>query len=108
MGCRVFIFTYYEFIRNNQMTDETFISEKTGKRYKLVISRDDLNDYIIREIIEPKIENTDWVQYVDDRGQTAGMFEVREEHGKSLAYVLEIRKASGEVWKRINGDWVRL
>lgn len=89
------------------MTDETFISEKTGKRYK--VCRDySVGGYIcIQEIIEPKLEENDW--YLDKEdcvwiwANTIGDWAMKDGNE-----ILEVRKANKEHWKRINNEWVKL
>ncbi len=98
------------------MTDETFISEKTGKRYKLGLNAEIItnhreqsvitfNSYVVlREIIEPKLEVGDWIQ----AGGTYNICIVNTCLSlNQWTEPTEIRKASGEVWKRINGEWQR-
>lgn len=60
---------------------------------------------LLRKIEEPELEVGDWAKYVDDKGLIIGMFEIRDEHGASLTGCAEIRKATGEVWQKIEGVW---
>ena len=85
------------------MTDEIFISEKTGKRYK--IKPHDLGGTLIdlREIIEPKLEFNDWVKkeccYDDE------IYIVKFPYSWDIKNYIEIRKASGEIWVKKDGVW---
>lgn len=92
------------------MTDEIFVSEKTGKRYRYEPSCIDLPKTlygILTEIIEPKMEVGDFVAYSDKNGEHSGVFRYRGIMGNSLEYVYEIRKANGEVWLKENNEWVK-
>lgn len=83
------------------MTNEIFVSEKTGKRYR--IKPHNLGGYLVdlREIIEPKLERTDWYQYEEDE------FACHQNRWSSIevSRLKEIRKANGEVWQKIEGVW---
>lgn len=62
---------------------------------------------------EPKIESGDWVGYLQPKLKSLDVdvvFIVRDGKEKNfdLVYVLEIRKANKEHWKKIDGEWVKL
>lgn len=80
------------------MNDEIFISEKTGKRYKLID-----NTYNVRliEIIEPKLEQNDWYQYEEDQ---TSCYKNRWS-SVEVSRLKEIRKANGEIWVKENNEW---
>lgn len=98
------------------MTDEIFVSEKTGKRYRGIVDGYHLElrkNYIkITEIIEPKLEVGDWILWAvsespkpDDkilsRITYGGNFPVNLYHPD----LLEVRKSNGEVWIKKDGQW---
>ncbi len=94
------------------MTDtETFTSDKTGKKYRFV-EMQKVNKYMppqgyLKEIIEPVLEVGDW--YNIDSHVKAFIF--RDDEGdqkwkqESRHYISEIRKATGEIWIKENGEW---
>lgn len=91
------------------MTDETFISEKTGKKYRfkgIPHFKEDGFLGTLSEIIEPKLEVGDWWQ--DDDGGLHHIKDIDIDSPISDRVCYEIRKVNGEVWKKINGEWVKL
>jgi hypothetical protein len=88
-----------------QHLPETFICEQNNKRYRIE-SRHGIA-VVLREIIEPKLEVGDFVAYVDKNDDHTAVFKYRDTMGKSLEFVYEIRKANGEVWRKIDGNWIK-
>lgn len=86
------------------MTDEIFISEKTGKRYKWIGGYDNIIELgFITEIIEPKLAFNDWVKkescYDDE------VYIVKFPYSWDIKNLIEIRKANGEIWVKENNEW---
>lgn len=98
----------------------TFIDKETGEEFEtcaLVQGNVLLNGIQIIQPKpkkpEPKMEVGDWVGYVRFVGdlEIESVFFVRrgkEQNFSDLFYVQEVRKANGEVWKKIDGEWVKL
>jgi hypothetical protein len=96
-----------------QHLPRTFIDEQTGERYRILDwdathvlddGRFDFDKKVtakLEKIIEPRLEVGDWVYH-----KRCGMFEIHEHDLKEeLIDLEEIRKASGEVWQKENGQW---
>lgn len=99
------------------MTDEIFISEKTGQRYKVIdnyirYTNSNKLNVILDPIIEPKLEVGDWLLWAvpespkpDDRILSrityGGDFPINLYH----ANLLEIRKSNGQVWVKEREEW---
>lgn len=94
------------------MTDEIFLSQKTGKRYKRIQAWTFTDSFLVKEIIEPKLEVGDWILWAvsespepDDkilsRITYGGNFPVNLYHPD----LLEVRKSNGEVWIKKDGQW---
>ena len=89
-------------------TEEIFVSQKTGKRYRL--AENDLTrehgeflkpiTFII-PIIEPTLEVGDWIQF----SHCKDPYHIEEPLSLHLDKLREIRKANGEVWVKEDGEW---
>lgn len=86
---------------------KTFRCEQDGKRYRL--REQTCGAFLPEEIIEPKLEVGDWYRTDSWSGVIIHGTEPpgQPEHCKILA-LLEIRKASGEIWKKVDGEWVKV
>jgi hypothetical protein len=87
---------------DNELKEKTFICEQDGKRYRIE-SRYGIA-VVLREIIEPKLEVGDWAlrDYAIPK-----IVSIENPEIWKLWEFFEIRKASGEVWRATNGQWIK-
>lgn len=86
------------------MSDEIFVSEKTGKRYKIITHCLTGGLVDLEEIIEPKLEVGDWYSTIYKQ-LFAWQGYTGDRELMNTDKIIEIRKTSREIWVKKDGQW---